>query len=158
VAYEPEAMPARRLADAPESCRQGAIRVVAGPQSVLFDLGSFGEFRAVVSHASDRVGVRLAGAFQPHTWELPSEPACVGAIQVTGAGELLILGPDGPTIGGYPKVAVVIDADLDRVGQLRPGESVAFKVVSLAEARRLAQARAKRLREVLFGLRIARNL
>lgn len=152
VGYAPSLLAPRRLAS---SVAGGPLRVVAGPQSGLFDLGSFGDFLGSVGFASDRVGVRVSGSFQAHTWELPSEPACVGAVQVTGSGELVILGPDGPTIGGYPKVAVVIDADLDRVGQLRPGDPVTFEVVSLEQARELSRLRQRRIDEVLLGLRIA---
>jgi allophanate hydrolase subunit 2 len=91
----------------------------------------------VVSTRLDRVGIRLDGHRSAHTVELPSEPACVGCIQITPDGTPIILGPDGPTIGGYPKAAVVISADLDRLGQLRPGQNVEFEAVSLDEARRL---------------------
>ena len=45
-----------------------------------------------------------------------------GAVQVVNDGQCIVLGVDGQTIGGYPKVAHVIAADLDRLGQLRPGQ------------------------------------
>ena len=57
----------------------------------------------------------------PHGFSLASEPAIPGAIQIPPSGGPIVLGPDGPTIGGYPKVAVVIDADLDRLGRAGPG-------------------------------------
>jgi allophanate hydrolase subunit 2 len=41
-------------------------------------------------------------------------------------GQPIILGPDAPVTGGYPVIAVVVDADLDAVGQLRPGDTVRF--------------------------------
>ncbi len=44
-----------------------------------------------------------------------------GAIQVPPDGLPLVLGPDRPTTGGYPVVAVVVDADLDRLAQVAPG-------------------------------------
>jgi allophanate hydrolase subunit 2 len=64
----------------------------------------------------------------------------VGAIQIANSGIPMILGPDGPTIGGYPKAAVVVSADLDRVGQMRPGDKVSFRLVTedQAEALRLS--------------------
>jgi antagonist of KipI len=58
-------------------------------------------------------------------------------VQVTRDGQCILLGVDGQTIGGYPKVAQVIAADLDALAQLRPGQEVAFVRVSLAEAERL---------------------
>ena len=68
--------------------------------------------------------------------ELLSEPVCPGSVQVTHDGRCIILGVDGQTIGGYPKLAQVISADLDKVGQLRPGDEISFVRVELAEAER----------------------
>jgi allophanate hydrolase subunit 2 len=144
----------RRLSTSLSYDLRSPLRVVAGPQGPLFDLDrlTFGTFR--VSMSSDRVGIRLEGKFPGHDMELPSEPACVGAIQVTGSGGLVILGPDGPTIGGYPKAAVVIDADLDRLAQLRPGDSVAFSLISLEEARDARRARLERIARTVAELRL----
>ncbi|AIE85451.1 hypothetical protein [Fimbriimonas ginsengisoli] len=134
----------RRLATGLESLSAGPIRVVAGPQADAVNWRSFAS-DLKVGMASDRVGIRIEGQTPPHDIEAPSEPACVGAIQISGGGGLLVLGPDGPTIGGYPKIAVVIDADVDRLGQLRPGSRVEFLEVSLDEARTLRQEREARL-------------
>ena len=68
---------------------------------------------------------------------MTSEPVCPGAVQVTRDGQCIILGVDGQTIGGYPKVAQVASVDLDLQGQLRPGDRVEFVPIDLDEARRL---------------------
>jgi allophanate hydrolase subunit 2 len=65
------------------------------------------------------------------------------------------LGPDGPTIGGYPKIAVVIDADLDRVGQLRPSDAVRFKAVEVETALEVRRQRAERIERATAMLRLA---
>ncbi len=96
------------------------LRVVPGPQSGLFDLGYLGR-PFTVSRTSNRVGVRLEESIGAHSLELPSEPQCVGVVQIANDGVPIIIGPDGPTIGGYPKIAVVVSSDIGRVGQLRPG-------------------------------------
>ena len=74
-----------------------------------------------------------------------------GAIEVAG-GQLIILGVACGTMGGYPHIAHVVSADLDRLGQLRPGDMLAFCLVPLEEARFLdqsaRQARAATLRRV----------
>jgi allophanate hydrolase subunit 2 len=67
--------------------------------------------------------------------ELPSEPAVFGAIQVTPNGTPIILGPDGPTIGGYPKPYVVCQADLPKLAHLRTGQSVPLEMIQLEMAR-----------------------
>jgi biotin-dependent carboxylase-like uncharacterized protein len=79
------------------------------------------------SDRSDRVGIRLTGTPLHHRWpdrQLPSEGATRGAIQVPPNGLPVILGPDHPVTGGYPVVGVVVDADMDTVAQLRPGQPV----------------------------------
>jgi allophanate hydrolase subunit 2 len=63
-----------------------------------------------------------------------------------------VLGVDGQTIGGYPKVAHVIAADLDRLGQLRPGQAVRFEVVEVAAAEAAYHERQAALREWLVRL------
>jgi antagonist of KipI len=55
-------------------------------------------------------------------------------VQVVNDGQCIVLGVDGQTIGGYPKVAHVIGADLDSLGQLRPGDEIVFEQATLEEA------------------------
>ena len=68
-------------------------------------------------------------------------------MQVVNDGQCIILGVDGQTIGGYPKIAQVIAADLDLLGQLRPGEKIDFRQVDLMEAEHLHRERLASLRE-----------
>lgn len=67
------------------------------------------------------------------TPERLSSPVAPGAIQVAG-GQLIVLGVACGTLGGYPHVAHVISADLDRLGQLKPGDTIAFRRVTLEDA------------------------
>ena len=69
--------------------------------------------------------------------ELVSEAVAPGAVQVTNDGLPVVLGVDGQTIGGYPKIAHVIRADLDLLAQFRPGERGAVRRRSLEEAEKL---------------------
>jgi biotin-dependent carboxylase-like uncharacterized protein len=75
---------------------------------------------------SDRIGVRLDGPALPRSRddELPSEPMLPGALQVPPDGRPILLGPDAPVTGGYPVIAVLAEADLDRAAQLRPGDTL----------------------------------
>ena len=84
------------------------------------------------------MGLRLEGPSlelmsQPDRLSAPVAP---GAIQVAG-GQLIILGVACGTMGGYPHVAHVISADLDRVGQLSPGNQIQFRPVAVDSARKL---------------------
>jgi antagonist of KipI len=124
------------------------LRALDGPQADWFPDGRFFGQTYTVTPASNRMGLRLTG--EPLTrkpGELVSEPVAPGAVQVTNDGLPVVLGADGQTIGGYPKVAHVIRADLDRLAQLRPGTAVRFQRVTPDEAEAAARERAEWLRE-----------
>lgn len=132
------------------------IRVLEGPQRDWFTDDSFFAQLYEVSAASNRMGLRFKGVpLARKPGELVSEAVAPGAVQVTNDGLPIVLGVDGQTIGGYPKVAHVIRADLDLLAQLRPGERVRFVRVSPDEAEAAARERAAFLREWLTRLRIA---
>jgi antagonist of KipI len=120
------------------------LRYLPGAQADWFPADALRGRTLTVTPASNRMGLRLQGEPLPVTGrEMESEPVCPGSVQVTRDGQCIILGVDGQTIGGYPKIAQVIAADLDKLGQLRPGERIAFEPVSLADAEsayRLQQA------------------
>ncbi|GAB3090084.1 biotin-dependent carboxyltransferase family protein [Nocardioides zeae] len=108
------------------------LRVVPGPRADLIaepDRLVTGEWRA--SAHTDRVGTRLEGGppllHRDPERQLPSEGALRGALQVPPSGEPVLFGPDHPVTGGYPVVGVVVDADVDRAAQLRPGDPVVFR-------------------------------
>jgi urea carboxylase len=103
-----------------------------------------------VHHNSSRTGVRLLGPkprwARPDGGEAGLHPSnihdnayAVGTVDFTGDMPI-ILGPDGPSLGGFVCPATVIEADLWKVGQLKAGDSVRFVPVSLVEARRRASA------------------
>jgi allophanate hydrolase subunit 2 len=69
----------------------------------------------------------------------------LGAIQVTPAGQPIVLFVEQQTTGGYPKIANVIGADLFRLGQLRPRDQVRFVRVTLDEAREAFREQRRRL-------------
>jgi biotin-dependent carboxylase-like uncharacterized protein len=129
------------------------FRVVDGPDAVPDDPSfdgpsSWADRQFRIGSRSDRMGLRLEG--EPVAVSAPpgrlSTPVAAGAVQVAG-GQLIVLGVAGGTMGGYPHVAHVISADLDRLGQLRPGDGIRFRRVGLDEARR-ADADMRRLRRI----------
>lgn len=124
----------------------GRLRYIPVGDPAIFD--------AVATPMADRVGSRFRG----QTPDLPplsrSEPSFHGAVQAAPGGEFLIHGPDGPTLGGYPKIGAVISADLAALAQIRPGQRVVLEPVS-AEGARVARLAS---RESLAGsLARARN-
>jgi len=110
------------------------LRVMAGPQDASFEpdaIQLLANSTYAISAASDRSGLRLEGARLIHRkgHDLLSEPVATGSIQVPGSGQPIILLADHPTVGGYPKIATVISADLAAAGRLRIGHSVGFTLV-----------------------------
>jgi KipI family sensor histidine kinase inhibitor len=89
-----------------------------------------------VSAESDRRGLRLEGPPLSHrdASEIPPSGTVAGSIQVPGNGLPIVLGPDGPVTGGYPRIATVIGADLCLLGQAGPGAVLRFAPVSIEQA------------------------
>ncbi len=126
--------------------RSAVLRVVPGPQGAAFDDRALLQFYGAmfrVSSASNRTGIRLDGPHltAPAAGEGPSQALLPGAVQVPPDGRPIVLGWDGPVTGGYPVIAGVISADLPGLAQLAPGSGVAFRGVSLEEARQAWRAR-----------------
>jgi antagonist of KipI len=116
------------------------LRVVWGPQDEHFSEEGRRTFTTsgfTVSPDSDRTGIRLKGpviARKPEVGEsIISEGIVAGAIQVPGDGHpIIILGETAS--GGYRKIATIISADLPLLGQITPGDTVAFEAVSMEQA------------------------
>jgi len=115
-----------------------AVRAAWGPRADwLAEPDLLGTTTWTVSSRSDRVGIRLEGTALRHhgsrqDQELPSEGVVRGAVQVPPGGEPVLFLADHPVTGGYPVAAVVRDADVDRLAQAVPGQSVHIALTALA--------------------------
>jgi antagonist of KipI len=117
------------------------VRAVRGAQAGEFGAALFtAEFKVLPQ--SDRMGLRLSGEklVRTGTEDLVSSAVAPGTVQVPPDGQPIVLMADAQTIGGYPQAAHVISADLPLMAQLRPGDTVKFAEVTLAEAQQLALA------------------
>ena len=85
------------------------------------------------------MGMRLEGPQLENinNTNIKSEGLIKGVIQVPGDGNPIIMLSDHGTIGGYPKIAVIISADYDRLAQLPSGTKVKFQQVELSDAETL---------------------
>ena len=115
------------------------IRVVAGPQIDFFAKESINKFFSStykISNNTDRMGIRLEGDQIKHikTPNIPSEGIVKGSIQIPGDGNPIVLMADHPTIGGYPKIGIVILSDFSKISQLLPGKKISFKKITIVEA------------------------
>ena len=127
---------------------EGPIRVVWGLHVDMFPAALREKFvgaRFTVSARLDRMGVRLedaGGVFSGATiLSLVSDATSAGDIQILGDGTPIVLMRDHQPTGGYPRIATVITADLDRFAQLRPGTAVEFTPVTVEHAHRLLRSR-----------------
>jgi len=130
------------------------LAVMHGPQGApdFFTPGDIDTLFAatwVVHHNSNRTGVRLIGPKPTwarrdggeaglHPSNIHDNAYAIGTIDFTGDMPV-ILGPDGPSLGGFVCPATIVAADLWKVGQLKAGDQVQFRAVSLEEARELKQ-------------------
>lgn len=126
--------PLPELEDVPPLGRTGdlTLDVILGPRDDWFTSDAIRrllESRWEVGSASNRIGVRLSGPTLERTRseELPSEPCIRGSIQVAADGQPIVFGPDHPVTGGYPVIAVVVDAHTDLLAQAAPGQAVRFR-------------------------------
>jgi biotin-dependent carboxylase-like uncharacterized protein len=134
VGPEPTALP---LVDVAPVCPPPGdtvvLRAVLGPRAeFVADPAELTGIAWTASSRSDRIGMRLEGGRLRRAGdaEVPSEGMVRGAIQVPPGGEPVVFLADHPATGGYPVVATVCDADVDRAAQVRPGQGVRFVLIS----------------------------
>lgn len=126
----------------------GPIRFIWGLHARNFDPGvrdafSHSSFR--ISSRMDRMGVGLEdgeGVFaDTGLRDLVSDGVVPGDLQILGDGSPIVLMRDHQPTGGYPRIATIISADLDRFAQLRPGTLVGFSPVTVDHAHRILKDR-----------------
>jgi biotin-dependent carboxylase-like uncharacterized protein len=121
------------------------IRIIKGTNFDYFSKDAIDKFfneDFLITNLADRMGIRLKGPKLENivSTNIKSEGLVRGVIQVPADGNPIIMLSDHGTVGGYPKIAVVIAADLDLIGQLTPGTKINFKEVSLEEAQNIFKA------------------
>lgn len=128
------------------------LHIVLGPQDHYFSADIIAVLTTAawkMTDAWDRMGVRLAGPkIAPEAaLDIPSEALLRGSIQVAGDGVATVLLADHQATGGYPKIATLLDCELDSFVQLRPRDELRFLITrpdeAIGMARQRAQARAQ---------------
>lgn len=123
------------------------IRITRGPEwGVLPPGSSLCQDSFIVTTNSDRMGYRLQGQLPlGHKQEMISSGVTFGTIQLPADGLPIVLMADRQTIGGYPRIANVISADLPLLAQALPGEKIFFQEVSVTEAQSILFEKLNRL-------------
>jgi len=129
------------------------VRVVLGPQDDCFTqaaIRTFFESEYDLTNEADRMGYRLAGPKIEHlqSADIISDGIALGSIQVPGHGMPIIMMADRQTTGGYTKIATVISPDLAILAQLKPGDKVRFKQVSLATSHEIYHQYVDKIEEI----------
>jgi biotin-dependent carboxylase-like uncharacterized protein len=132
--------PYRQVAPTRPVDPEPVLRTVRGPRDDAFTEGALRALIGVawtVTSDSDRAGVRLDGPAleRRRKVELASEGMVEGSLQVPPDGHPILFLANHPTTGGYPVIAVVVDADLPLAAQARPGTRLRFRFVPVAAAR-----------------------
>lgn len=124
------------------SSRQ-TIRIIEGPELDIMNEDEKKEFLKTnfqISSQSNRMGIRLEAELmvQINSDEMVSSAVVPGIVQLPASGKPLLLMKDAQSVGGYPRIAKVIDADLWRLGQMWTKNTICFELVSVKKALRLA--------------------
>ncbi len=137
----------------PDLAGRVSLRALRGEHAGEFASTIF-DHEFEISPQSDRMGLRLGGPAlnRARGAELLSTAVMPGTIQIPPDGHPIVLAADCQTIGGYPRAAHVITADLPTLGQLRPGDSVRFVEVDHAAAREALEEQEYNLRLLRIGL------
>jgi 5-oxoprolinase (ATP-hydrolysing) subunit C len=157
----PGCVPAGPCLELPASERpsaDGPIRVLLGPQDDAFTSEGIQTFLSslyTVSNKTDRMGCQLEGPAITHRagFNIVSDGIMNGSIQVPGHGRPIVLLADRQTTGGYPKIATVIEADLRKLAQARPGSTLAFTALSAEAAEEAAATDRRRLSALIEKIR-----
>jgi len=133
------------------------LRVTLGPQDRYFPAAAVEDMQSAVWRVTasfDRMGTRLSGpAIAPDAaLDMPSAPIARGSVQIAGDGVPTVLMADHQTTGGYPRIATVLDADLDGFAQVRPGRPVRFQAIEPADTGPIARQRARAVETYLAAL------
>lgn len=138
--------PAPRRIDRLPPASDGPIRIMAGPQEDAFAPGALAALTGTdwrIGARSDRMGRFLDGPpIPPLPGSMVSDGIVAGGIQCPPSGQPIVLMRDCQTTGGYPRLATVISADLDRLAQIPPGGLLRLRLVDRATAIAAARQRA----------------
>ncbi len=136
------------------------LRTTEGPDTENFNPKTIRNFFSApfnADHRGDRMGLRLIGAKAAPEKAPAMKSAAVfpGTVQCPPDGAPILLGPDAQTVGGYRRIAQVIDVDLPLIGQIRPGDRIWFRRINAQTARQTSLQRQRLIASFIsdFSLR-----
>ncbi|PWT96021.1 MAG: KipI antagonist [Bacteroidetes bacterium] len=129
------------------------VRVIRGQEWDWFEHDSQNEFFSEefrISMQSNRMGYRLDGSPMKKSIkeDLISSAVTKGSIQVTPDNNMVLLMSDAQTTGGYPRIGQVAEVDLPICAQLKPGDPIRFREISIGESENLLMEREKEIEQL----------
>ncbi len=129
----------RKIYPTPFGGPHAHVRLLPGPQREYLSRDALDLLQSApysIGRESDRMGFRLEGPLLRHVRgaDIISDATPLGALQVPASGHPVLLMADRQTTGGYPKVAIVITADIGIAGQLGPGDTISFSICTPRDA------------------------
>ncbi|MBL8029475.1 MAG: hypothetical protein JNL74_23850 [Fibrobacteres bacterium] len=132
----------------------GKIRIIAGPEKSWLASGdSLTASHWTVARESNAMGLRLIGTELNANRSIRlmvSSPVADGTVQLTPKGPIILL-RDRQTVGGYPRIASVISADIDLLAQYAPGKIMRFRETDIKEAKDSSHLRDITLRKLIIA-------
>jgi len=149
----------KRITDKSEFGSPAIVYAVYGPQDDMFTDAAKQAFESseyTVTPDSDRMGIRLDGTplETVNGSDIISDGIVPGCIQVPKTGLPIILGADCQTTGGYAKIAAVCTFSLPTIAQLKPGEKLRFKVLTIEEAQKMSIKYEKEIQKLAKKMRV----
>ena len=128
----------------PHFANHQKIRVLPGPEWGMLNTSDQSEIihrTFKVTGQSNRMGIRLKNSFQQkgENKELRSAPVLPGTVQLPPSGEPIILMNDAQSVGGYPRILQVVEAELWRLGQVWRGNEITFNLIDFKDALELLE-------------------
>ncbi len=129
---------------------EAELRLVLGPQDDRFTargVAALLEGPYEMLPQSDRMGARFRGPVIEHArgHDIISDGIPLGGVQVTGDGQPIVLLVDRQSTGGYTKIATVCSFDIGRLAQVKPGQRVRFRAVTIEQAHAALRSARSRL-------------
>ena len=155
MALPPERLPRVRVPAESYAGDTAEVHVVLGPQDDYFTKAGLQTFLSApyrVTANTDRMGCKLDGAKIEYKdgVDIISDGIVFGSIQVPPVGTPMVMLADRQTTGGYAKIATVASADLPKLVQRRPGDTVYFRAVSARLAEKLYKKEQRALDRLLL--------
>jgi antagonist of KipI len=131
----------------PDSHRLRILPSIHTSEFSSSELLNLTEYQYRISPQSNRMGILLNGPPIEAPKVKRSVPALPGAIQVQPSGEIMILGPEGPTTGGYPQIGILSETAWTQLSQFAPGKTIQLEWQDPEHACSILQERNQMLKD-----------